>query len=219
MKTKLALLASIAAVGAAAVPLAAPAFAQSRGQAAAAAPLSAADKALVDKAAAYLQGLNAATGRFVQTDARGARSEGEFWLKRPGKIRFAYDKGLLVVSDGHNVNIHDPRLKTFDRYPLSATPLQVFLAKQIRLDKGVKVDRVAKTADGFQITARDAKRPADGSITLAFTDGPNMRLKEWTVADAQGQRTRVQLTTLQPAGSLSNDLFVLRDPSRRGGRS
>ncbi|NEX92885.1 outer-membrane lipoprotein carrier protein LolA [Caulobacter sp. 17J65-9] len=219
MKTRTALLASIAALGAAAVPLTASLAAPARAQAAQAAPLSAEDKALVDKAAAYLQQLDAAKGRFVQTDARGARSEGDFWLKRPGKVRFAYDKGLLVVSDGFNVNIHDPRLKTFDRYPLSATPLQVFLAKQIRLDKGVKVDRVTKTADGFQITARDAKRPGDGSITLAFIDGPNMRLKEWTVADAQGQRTRVQLTTLEPTSGLNNDLFVLRDPSRNAGRS
>ena len=35
------------------------------------APLTADDRLLVDKAAAYLQGLTEAKGRFVQTDARG----------------------------------------------------------------------------------------------------------------------------------------------------
>ena len=54
------------ALGLAALPL--PALAQKT----AAAPLSQADRALVDRAATYLQGLTEAKGRFVQTDARGA---------------------------------------------------------------------------------------------------------------------------------------------------
>ena len=113
----------------AALPFAASTFAGSAwGQAAPA--LSADDKALVDKAVAYLQGLSEAKGRFTQTDPRGAVSTGELFLKRPGKARFAYDppSGLLVVSDGGAVAIQDNRLKTFDSYPLGATPLSLFLA-------------------------------------------------------------------------------------------
>src|SRR5882724_11326317 len=70
-----------------------------------AAALSADDQALVDKAVAYLQGLAEARGRFAQTDGRGAPTQGELFLKRPGKARFAYDppSGLLVVSDGGRV--------------------------------------------------------------------------------------------------------------------
>ena len=46
-----------------------------------------------------------------------------------------------------------------------------------------------------------------------------MRLREWTITDAQGQRTRTQLTSLQPASGLSASLFQLRDPTRRPGRN
>ena len=104
--------------------------------------LAAADQALVDKAVAYLQGLAEAQGRFVQTDGRGATTQGELFLKRPGKARFAYDppSGLLVVSDGGRVIVQDKRLNTFTAYPLGATPLSLFLAKTIRLDKGVAGD-------------------------------------------------------------------------------
>ena len=38
--------------------------------------ISAADQALVDKAVAYLQGLNEARGRFTQSDGRGAPTQG-----------------------------------------------------------------------------------------------------------------------------------------------
>lgn len=195
-------------LGLAAAPL--PALAQR------ATSLSPADKALVDKAAAYLQGLSEAKGRFVQTDPRGAVSRGAIYLKRPGKARFAYDPpaGLLVVSDGGRVSIHNTKLKTFESYPLAATPLSLFLAKQIRLDRGVVVSRVARHADGFSITARDGGKQADGQITLTFADAP-LRLLGWTVADPQGA-TRVQLSDLERTSGLANSLFVLKDPRPKG---
>ena len=91
------------------------------------------------------------------------------------------------------------------------TPLSLFLAREIRLDKGVVVSRVARMADGFSITARDGKKEAEGQITLVFADNP-MSLREWTVTDAQGQATRVQLQGLAAAADLDSSLFVLRNP-------
>ena len=180
-----------------------------RGQAA----LPPADKALVDRAVAYLEGLAEAKGRFLQTDARGRATSGALFMKRPGKARFVYDapSGLLVVSDGGVVSVQDRRLKTFDQYPLSATPLSLFLARTIRLDRGVTISRVARMADGFSITARDGKKQTAGSLTLNFTDRP-LALAGWTVSDAQGRPTRVQLIDLERTSGLSRDLFVLKDP-------
>ena len=184
------------------------------------APLSAADKALVDQAAAYLQGLTSARGDFIQTDARGRTTRGVFYMQRPGKARFEYaaPSGLLIVADGSNVNVQDRRLRTFDRYPLGSTPLTLFLSRRIRLSEGVEVTRVVRSGDGFQLFARDGKRQAEGSIILAFAGNP-MRLTEWTITDTQGGRTRVQLVSLTPVSGLSPSLFVLRDPNRRPDRS
>ncbi len=175
--------------------------------------LPAPDQALVDRAVAYLEGLAEAKARFVQTDARGASSQGTVWLKRPGKARFAYDppSGLLVVSNGSTVAIADSRLKTFDSYPLMSTPLSLFLAKTVRLDRGVRVTRVARMADGFNITARDGKKQTAGEITLTFRDTP-LALAGWSVTDAQGRATHVQLVGLAPAPGLDPSLFVLKDP-------
>lgn len=176
-------------------------------------PLSAEDKALVDRATAYLQSLVQVKGRFRQTDARGRISEGDFYLKRPSKIRFAYDlpNDMLVVSNGNTVNIYSKRMGSFESYPLGATPLSLFLAKEIRLDRGVVISRVQRLADGFSITATDGKHEAEGSINLVFGGQP-LALREWTVTDLQGGRTRVVLSGLQPVGALDNNLFVLRDP-------
>lgn len=178
--------------------------------------VSAEDTAVVDGAVAYLQGLTEAKGRFVQTDARGRNTEGTIFLKRPGKARFAYDapSGLTVVSDGAAVLVLDSRLKTFDRYPLMSTPLSLFLAKQIRLDRGVSVTRVSRQADGFTITARDGTKKTAGQIALTFKSDP-MELVGWTVTDAQGRATQVNLVGLERASGLESSLFVLRNPYRQ----
>ena len=180
------------------------------------AALPAADQALVDKAVAYLQAMKSVKGRFVQTDARGVTSKGSIYLKRPGKARFAYDppSGLTVVSDGARVSVADKRLKTFNQYPLSSTPLALLLAREVRLDRGVQVTKVTRLRDGFTLTARDAKKQTRGQITLTFTEDP-VRLVSWVVTDAQGGSTGVRLTELTPA-RIDPALFVMKDPRPRG---
>ncbi len=191
---------------------AAPAFAQSG--------LSAEDREVLTRAQTYLQGLTSAQGNFVETGPGGQRREGRFWLQRPGRMRFEYTNpaGLLVVSDGQNVKRYDPRLNVFRQVPLAATPLSTFLARTVRLDQGVRIDRVTRMQSGaFAITARDAGKPNEGSVILSFAGSP-MRLYEWTITDAQGARTRTQLTSLTPASNLASSLFQLRDPTQRPGR-
>jgi outer membrane lipoprotein-sorting protein len=175
----------------------------------AASGLSADDQALVAQASAYLDGFNELKGRFVQTDSRGAVTSGVLYLKRPGYARFAYDppSSLLVVADGHNVSITNPRLKTNDRYPLSFTPLSLVLSKHVRLDRGVLVTRVTQLGDGFAITAQDAGHRAQGQVILTFHDHP-LRLAAWDMTDAEGQTTRIRLTSLTPTSGLPDSLFT-----------
>lgn len=182
--------------------------------------LSAEDRATLAQAQTYLQALTSAQGTFTETSGAQNR-EGRFYLQRPGKMRFEYTNpaGLLVVADGSNVKRYDPRLNVFRQVPLGQTPLSTFLARNVRLDQGVRIDRVTRMQSGaFAITARDSRRPDDGQVILTFAGNP-VRLYEWTIIDAQGGRTLTRLNTLQPAPNLAASLFQLRDPTRRPGRN
>ncbi len=178
--------------------------------------LTSEQQAMVDRATSYIQDLRSVKGRFTQIDGAGATSTGEFYMSRPGRARFEYDAPaqLLVVSDGHNVSIYDRRLKSFDQYPLGSTPLVLLLAKEVRLDHGAVITAVEQGAGGFSITAKDARRKAEGRITLLFGDDP-VSLKGWTIIDGQGQETRVRLGELTPVADLDPGLFVLKDPRAR----
>jgi outer membrane lipoprotein-sorting protein len=175
--------------------------------------LSTADQATVARAVAYLQGITSAKGRFVQTDQKGGRATGTLYLDRPGRARFEYDPpaGLLITCDGRTITVGNSRLKTLQHYPLSATPLGLFLGKEIRLDRGARVVAVTTTASGFSITATDLRGAAQGQIVLSFADGP-IRLIGWTIIDAQRRATRVDLEGLAPAGDLPASLFVQQRP-------
>jgi outer membrane lipoprotein-sorting protein len=217
MTTRRFLLAAGLAAALASPAFAPPAFAQNAKPAPA--TLNAEQKALLDKATAYIQGLSSAKGRFVQTDARGTQTQGTFYLQRPGKARFAYDApaGLLVVSNGNNVNIFDSRLKTYESYPLSKTPLNLLLAREVRLDRGVTITDIRPLADGFTIVAQDAKRQALGRISLDFSNSPTA-LMGWTITDIKGGQIRVRLIDFAETADLDPKLFVLTDPRRKVGK-
>jgi len=177
------------------------------------APLSADDQSLVDRAAGI--GLDESAGRRRQRleIGHGAVTQGEIAMQRPGKARFDYDppSGLLVVAGNGLVSVFDRRLKTFDSYPIRATPLGLFLAGRIKLDGGVKVTRVTRMSDGFSLTAEDPRKQTRGSITLNFSDQP-LALLGWSLVDPRGSLTRVRLVDLKPVTGLDPRQFVLKDP-------
>jgi outer membrane lipoprotein-sorting protein len=178
------------------------------------APLTDDDRALVDKAAAYLDSLGQVKGRFTQTGPTGAVASGVLYLNRPGKARFEYEGPAqrLVVSDGRTVMVYDGRLKTVKRYPLGSTPLALFLQRHVRLDQKVVVDRVDHIADGFSIVAHDGRHESQGHIILTFADNP-MSLKDWAIVDGRGARTEVRISDFAPTSGLDPALFQLQDSS------
>lgn len=167
------------------------------------------DNALVDKAIACLDGINDVKASFTQTDQRGDVAQGELYLARPGRARFEYapPSSLLITSDGRTVIVSNSRLKTFQRLPLRSTPLAVFLAQHIRLDRGARVMRVDRSPGGFSVTARDSRGLAQGQITLYFSDEP-VRLLGWAIRDAEGRVTRVTLGPMTPIPAPSPSLFT-----------
>ena len=147
-------------------------------------------------------------GRFSQMGGRGPAASGDIHLQRPGRARFDYDppSGLVIASDGRLVSVVDRRLKTVQSYPLGMTPLALFLARDIRLDRGVAVDRVVRGSDIFTVVARDGRRRNQGEIALDFSEKP-LALLGWTVTDAGGGAVHVRLSNFVPSPPRDRSYF------------
>jgi outer membrane lipoprotein-sorting protein len=177
----------------------------------AASTFDAKQRALVDKVSAYLSSVQTMVGNFVQVGPDGGRTEGTFYIQKPGKVRFEYNppSPIDIVADGSSVVVRDRKLATQDLYPLSQTPLRYLLADRIDLLRDTDVASV--TADDTFITVVvEEKQLVVGTsrLTMMF-DAKTVQLKQWTVTDPQGYDTTVAVYNLDSAKKPDPNLFVI----------
>lgn len=170
----------------------------------------------LSRASASLNGIRTLQGRFVQI-AQGSAVRGQFYMQRPGRLRFAYDPPatMLIVADGTVVAIQDTALRSVNRAPLNTTPLYFVLKNNVNLERDARVTRVARSGDTLYVTARDRTGNADGQITFALV-GPSMELRSWDVVDATGARTRLALAEVSRPASIDQRLFRTPVPQSTG---
>jgi outer membrane lipoprotein-sorting protein len=166
-------------------------------------------RALVDKVSAYLTRVQVMSGDFAQIGPDGRRSQGQFYVQKPGKIRFDYDSPsrIDIVADGSSVVVRDRKLATQDVYPLSQTPLRFLLADRIDLLKDATVTAVS--ADETYVTVLvEEKHVVVGTSKLMMMFGAkDFQLKQWIVTDPQGYDTTVALSNLDTAKRPDPDMF------------
>jgi outer membrane lipoprotein-sorting protein len=168
---------------------------------------------------AHLRAVSSMTANFAQTDRRGQTLTGSLLLKRPGRIRFEYQKGvpLLIVGDGKAVNVIDYRVRQVQRWPIGNSPLSVLLNPNQDLARIAKVVRA--DGSGIVVQARDPKRPEFGTITLGFAKGGGpggLTLQGWTILDSQNNQTTVRLSNQRFNVAVADSAFRWTDP-RQGG--
>lgn len=187
--------------------------------AAAPAPAAAPDPVLA-MVSAHLRGVTTMTADFVQTDRNGKALSGTLTLKRPGKVRFQYQKGvpLLIVGDGRALTMIDYSVAQVSRWPIGNSPLSVLLDPSKDLSRYAHV--VPSTDPNLLLVqGRDARHPEFGTITIAFSrmaSAPGgLMLRGWTVVDAQSNRSSVTLANQQFNMAVSDQMFRWNDPRKR----
>src|SRR5947199_2754383 len=72
------------------------------------------DQAALQRATSYLNSLQSVEGNFVQLAHDGRSTRGTVYIKKPGRIRFEYEKPnpTLIVADGTTVAVENNQLRT-----------------------------------------------------------------------------------------------------------
>jgi outer membrane lipoprotein-sorting protein len=172
------------------------------------AALTPADRGWIERVQATLNGITTLKARFLQIAPDGRTSQGAAWLDRPGRMRFEYDKPspLLLVAGGGKLVFNDSQLKQTTSLPLEKTPLGLLLRPNLTLAGDVTVTAFHHADGQLQLTLVRTATPGDGSLTLIFSDQP-LALRSWSVIDAQGRQTRVDLYDIVLGGALPQSLF------------
>jgi outer membrane lipoprotein-sorting protein len=178
-------------------------------------PLTDVERGDMKRVSDYLNTIKSVQGRFTQIAADGRTAQGTFYLRKPGRIRFEYDKPnpILIVADGSSVAVSNSQLKTTDRYPLINSPLRLLLSENANLGSDPRITNVRKETGILSFTARETAGPARGSITLLFSDNGQLELRQWEVVDAQGVRTTIALNEVRQEPNIPPQMFVIQELS------
>jgi outer membrane lipoprotein-sorting protein len=168
-------------------------------------------RTVIDKVNNYLSSVQTLSGNFVQVGPDGGRTKGQFFISKPGKVRFEYDNPspIELIADGQSVVVRDRNLATQDVYPLSQTPLRFLLADHVDLMKDTNL--VAVYADDVFITVVVEEKTAliGTSRLMIMFSAKDMQLKQWTVTDPQGYDTTVAVYNLDTSKKPDPGMFKI----------
>jgi outer membrane lipoprotein-sorting protein len=166
-------------------------------------------RTLAERVSAYLTNVRNLSGNFVQIAPDGSKSEGEFYLQKPGRLRFDYNppSPIELIADGSSVVVRDRKLATQDLYPLSQTPLRFLLADHIDLLRDTNLVGVYAD-DVFVTVVIEERQLIAGTHRLMIMFGAqDLQLKQWTVTDPQGYDTTVAVYNLSTTRQADPNMF------------
>jgi len=168
-------------------------------------------RAILDRISLYLSSVQTMVGNFVQVGPDGGKTQGTFYIQKPGKVRFEYNPPtpIDIIADGSSVVVRDRNLATQDLYPLSQTPLRYLLAD--RIDVLRDTDVVSVTSDDTFVTVviEEKQLVVGTSRLMIMFDAKDLALKQWTVTDPQGLDTTVAVFNLDATKKPDPNLFVI----------
>jgi outer membrane lipoprotein-sorting protein len=178
-----------------------------------AAALTAEDRADIARVETYLENMGTLKARFLQIAPDGTLTQGMIYIARPDKLRVEYDGDVpfLIVATGKLLVLYDGELQQTSYLPLHSSPASVLIQERVDLSDEMNVSEIERAPGVLRLKLVEREDPAKGAIYLTFADPP-LRLREWTVIDAEGQATQVALVNSEFGLDLDPVLFMYAAP-------
>jgi outer membrane lipoprotein-sorting protein len=176
----------------------------------------------LDQVVGALRSITTMKADFVQTDRSGQSVRGVLTWKSPGRIRFEYQGGdMLIVSNGRSLTFIDYEVNQKQRWPISNSPLGALLDPRRDVKRYGRLIPTS-TPDVISVEVKDARKPEYGTITLIFVRDASapggLELTSWVALDAQNKRTTVRLSNQRYGVAVADSAFTYREPRRTSRR-
>jgi outer membrane lipoprotein-sorting protein len=166
---------------------------------------------------AHLSSVQTMTANFTQTDAKGRTDSGTLQMKRPGRIRFEYGGGdVLLVANGKTLTFVDYAVGQKSSWPLGRTPLGPLLSNSPDFNGKAEI---LPNPDNRIVVARAKSAGQYGQLTLAFLRNASapggLQLYGWTAIDPQKHRTTVKLSNVRFNVAVPESAFTYAEPKKK----
>jgi outer membrane lipoprotein-sorting protein len=165
----------------------------------------------------HLSAVQTMTADFSQTDAKGRTETGTLQMKRPGRIRFEYSGGdVLLVANGKTLTFLDYSVGQKSSWPLGRTPLGPLLSASPDFNGKAEI----LPSDNDRVVVARAKSSGQyGQLALAFLRNASapggLQLYGWTAIDPQSHRTTVKLSNVRYNVAVSESAFSYAEPKKK----
>lgn len=173
--------------------------------------------ARIKKVEDWFANLGTGQATFEQKGFDGKIASGNFYIQRPGRLRFEYagTSPDLAVADGLLIHFYDASQRQTSSAPIGSTLADFFLRSKPNIDGDLQVTNIRNHNGFLSLAIAQIADPAAGQIVLTFKEEPFM-LHAWQIIDSQGLSTEVTLHNLKTGMNLDPALFVYKDPAGRG---
>ena len=156
----------------------------------------------------YFSNLKTLEADFIQIGPQGNVSKGKIYLDLPGKIRIEYKKpnNLLITSQGFWLYVQDKKSKQTTNIPISETPLNFLLKKNIDFDNKHLDVQINNKEGLITLSISEINKNENAKLILQFSENP-ISLKKWIIHDEFDNQTSVLLQNLNLGREIPYLLF------------
>ena len=153
---------------------------------------------VVQRAENWFANITTMRADFTQIASDGSAAEGQIMMRRPSRLKIAYDgvPALNLISTSVWLHVDQPDERRVTSYPISETPLSLILVDPVSLrPDGFETIVTARAGGITQIAIYKDSGEGAGRLTLEFTDRP-FQLRRWIVEDTVGIKTSLTLQNM-----------------------
>lgn len=136
------------------------------------------------------------------------RKSGRLQVSRGGRLRVAYDEGLLLVGDGRTLVQFDPEGRTAQRFDLRRMAVEMPLVRILLDPKSLgEVYRIKAVTPG-----RIVMEPRTPGLPTVEAEGQGRFLAKLTWLDATGAKQVLSLSQPRTPASIPDTVYKARVP-------
>ena len=153
--------------------------------------------------------INSMKGQFKQIDSDGKVQFGNFYIQKPHKSLFEYNKQEeKILTNKFFLHIINQQHYIIDSYPIGDNLIKYLLLENLSLQK--YFDFLSHEMNDQLVLTLFEKGAVDNleKVTLYFNI-ENLDLKKWEIFDEYGEKTSLEFTNIIKNISISADKFVI----------